>query len=179
MSEHDSSTAAGLSGLQKTAIVVFLLLFVGSVAARALLGEAPEEIASTGQTTPEGAQGFRAPQEHLAAGDAQAAEEPKGFESYLPYLTEGSLFALIGFALGYTTRKVFRLALILIALGFVGIQAAVWAGWVQVDWGGVVDVLNGWVLNLKENESLTEFLTRHVPAAGALVLGAAVGFRRA
>jgi len=179
MSDQEPTSTPGLTGIQKAAIALFLVVFVGSVAARALMGEGPEQIAGTAQTTPEGAQGFRPPQEHLAAGDETVTEEPKGFEAYLPYVTEGSLFALIGFALGYTTRKIFRLGLILIALGFVGVQAAVWAGWIQVDWGGVVDKLNSWVLNLKESESLTGFLTRHVPAAGALVLGAALGFRRA
>ena len=48
--------------------------------------------------------------------------EPSQIERAIPYLTEGSFFALIGFALGYASRKVVKVGLILLALVFAGLQ---------------------------------------------------------
>lgn len=156
----------GLSALQKALLVLLAVALAGSIALRAALGSS----ASSG--TPAGSQGFSA-----AQAGAPAAE-PSPIESALPYVTEASLFGLIGFALGYSTRKLFKLSLILLALAFVGAQALVHLGWVEIDWSGLVGKLNAWVLNLKQSSSVTTFLTDRIPSAGALLAGWVVGFRR-
>ena len=46
--------------------------------------------------------------------DTSAAEGR--IEAWLPYLTEASFFGLIGFAVGYATRKLVRMLLIGIAI---------------------------------------------------------------
>ncbi|MBI5362623.1 MAG: FUN14 domain-containing protein [Planctomycetes bacterium] len=119
----------------------------------------------------------------IATGSAFLADPPPdpgatGFERYLPHLTEASFFALIGFALGYATRKVFKLALLSIAAAFVVVQLLVTTGHVTVDWLGVRSALNQLIFNLRENETITSFLTNRIPSAGALAVGWFFGFRR-
>jgi len=104
--------------------------------------------------------------------------EPTPLERTLPYVTEGSLFGLIGFALGYASRKFVKLGLIVLALFFVGLQALVWTGSVSIDWNGLLGKLNALVFNLQENESMTAFLTRRIPSGGGMLLGYLVGFQR-
>ena len=158
----------GLTGLQKGILVLLAVALAGSIALRAAFGSRQD--GSGGSSS--GAQGFS------AASAGESAPEPTPLESALPYVTEASLFGLIGFALGYSTRKLFKLTLIVIALAFVGAQALVHLGWVEIDWSGLAGKLNGWVLNLKESKSVTAFLTDRIPSAGALLAGWVVGFRR-
>jgi len=103
---------------------------------------------------------------------------PGGPESEQPYVTEGSFFGLIGFALGYASRKFVKLGLILLALFFVALQALVWTGTVSVDWQGIIGKLNELVFNLKQDQSMTQFLTRRIPSGGGLLAGYLFGFQR-
>ncbi|MFG0318617.1 MAG: FUN14 domain-containing protein [Planctomycetota bacterium JB042] len=96
----------------------------------------------------------------------------------LPYLTEGSFFAIIGFALGYASRKVVKLLLILLAGFFLLIQGLSDADVVQVDWPKAIDLVNDWILNLKENDTIGEVLKDKLPTAGALTAGYLLGFRK-
>lgn len=156
---------------QRASLVAIGLVLVLSVAARALAGGS-----EAGTSEPAALQ----PQGLLAEAPPAASEalEPGALERWLPLLTEGSLFALIGFALGYTTRKLVKLLLILLALAFVAVQAAVHFGGLEVDWGGVIGWLNAHLLNLRENATVPEMLTDRVPAAGGLGTGYLLGFRR-
>ena len=88
-------------------------------------------------------------------------------------------FALIGFALGYTTRKLFKIGLVLLALGFVALQALVHFGAVEVDWSAAVAKLNELVLNVREQGgSIRELLSDRVPAVGGMATGYFLGLRR-
>ena len=160
-----------LSPLRAGMLAVLVISLLTSVGLRAY-GRTHER-----RTTPApaGAQG-------LVQGDTQAQpaaeEEPSGLERYLPYVTEGSFFGLIGFALGYASRKFVKLGLIVLAFFFVALQALVWTGTVSVDWGGLVAKLNALVFNLTEGETATQFLTRRIPSAGGMLAGYLIGFRR-
>jgi uncharacterized membrane protein (Fun14 family) len=156
-----------MSGFKRFVLVVFLLVLASSIGARTFLGDR-----RSGANPPDGATGFLAPQ------GGGAPEEPTTLERYLPYLSEGAFFAIIGFALGYTSRKVVKVGLVLLALCFLAIQALVWTGHAQVDWVGVLAKVNEHVFNLKDGETITQFLTRRVPSAGSLVAGYVLGFRR-
>lgn len=156
-----------MSGFKKTVLVGFVLVLALSIAARVFLGGE-----RTASTPPDGAAGF------LASQGGGAAEEPTTLEKYLPYLSEGAFFAILGFALGYTSRKVVKVGLILLALCFLAIQALVWTGHAEVDWGGVLAKVNDIVFNLKEGETVSQFLTRRVPSGGSLLAGYVLGFRR-
>ena len=107
-----------------------------------------------------------------------AAEDAGGLESLLPYLTEGTFFALIGFALGYASKKVVKVGLIFIAIFFAGLQGMVYAGVADVDWGAAIDLLNNLILNIQEDQTFTEILKAKIPTAGGLTAGYLLGFRR-
>ena len=157
----------GLSGLQKGLIVLLVLALLGSVAGRWYFAR--------GQSSGSGTPGVG---NSLVEGGTAPEEPPSGAERALPYVTEGSLFGLIGFALGYASRKFVKIGLIVLALFFVGLQALVWTGSVSVDWGGLAGKLNALVFNLKENESVLQFITRRIPSGASLLAGYALGFQR-
>lgn len=158
-----------LTGLQLGALALLALTLLASVGYRAYARSSP----SGGATRPAGATGLVTDPVH--GGETPAATP---LERALPYVTEGSFFGLIGFALGYASRKFVKLGLILVALFFLGLQALVWSGTVSVDWSGLVGKLNALLFNLQENESLGGFLARRVPSAGGLGLGCLLGFQR-
>jgi uncharacterized membrane protein (Fun14 family) len=174
----DRSRAMG--GFQRLLLVATLAVLVLSVAARAYFqtqaGQTPgEAVGNIGASflSGEPAAGGGAP-----AGPDGAAAEPEGLERYLPLLTEGSFFALIGFGLGYASRKLVKVLLIFLAIFFIGLQGLVYAGVADVDWSKAVAVLNDWILNIRQDEPLTAFLKEKVPSAAALLGGYLVGFRR-
>lgn len=169
MAKAESEPApSGLNGVQIALLTLLLVGLFGSIGARAWLRPEPGP-PSTG-----------VPGNSLVdPGAAPAREEPRTpIERSLPYVTESSFFGLIGFALGYTTRKFVKLGLILVALFFVGLQALVWTGKVTVDWSGLVASLDEWIFNLRQDESMTAFLTRRIPSGGGMLLGYVIGFRR-
>ncbi len=170
------SADAGMSSFQKSVLVVICLVLFGSVGARAWFSsqEPARQAASAGSTV--GGQAFL-PGTTGGTESSEAAEDDS-LQDALPAVTEGSLFALIGFALGYTTRKIVKVGLILIALGFVGVQLLVHFGVVEVDWNGLVERLNAWVMNVREGGTVQELLTDRIPSAGGLGAGYLLGFRR-
>ena len=174
-SEATPAAQGGMTGLQRIALWSLVLLLVGSVAARAAFLGTRADASPASTLHPAG---FVASVDSPV--DAQQGHEgvPGAIETALPYVTEGSLFALIGFALGYATRKVFKLGLLLIAVGFVGVQVLVHYGLIEVEWSQVTQWINGALLNLRENESVSRFLTNRVPSALALLAGWVLGFQR-
>jgi uncharacterized membrane protein (Fun14 family) len=168
------AASGGLSKLQKLLLGALAVLFVGSATARAVLLARRDPPTKSSSSTLE-------PASYLASTKSNGAATETGggaLEDALPYVTEGSLFALIGFALGYTTRKIFKIGLIVLAVFFVALQALNYTKVATVDWGGLVDWLNRAVLNLKENETVTQFLTKRIPTTGALLVGVFLGFKR-
>ena len=160
----------GLSGLQLGLLALLVLASLGSVGLR-VYKTSEEKGATTG--VPAASHGL------TQDGAKPAPGAPTPLERSLPYVTEASLFGLIGFALGFATRKFVKVGLVLLALFFVGLQALVWTGTASVDWGGLIGRLNDWIFNLKENESMAQFLTRRIPSGGAMLAGYLLGFQRA
>jgi len=161
------ATGKRLSGVQLSLLALLVVLFVGSLVLRGR--SAPER--GRGEL-PEGASGL------TASDPAATPEEAPPLERALPYVTESSLFGLIGFALGYASRKFLKLALIGLALFFLGLQALVWLDAVTIDWSALVTRVNDGLLELREGESMTAFLMHRVPAGGGLMLGYWIGFAR-
>lgn len=159
----------GMAFFQKVVLAAVGVTLVASVAARMLLHR-PSHPASN--PMPEGARGF------AADTASKSPEQADWLASVLPVVTEASLFGLIGFALGYTTRKAFKLLLILIAVAFVVVQVLVARGELHVDWGGAVRAIQAWVLNLRADVPITEFLKTRVPTVIAFVTCWFLGFRR-
>jgi len=168
-----------LSGLQRVAVGLFSGVLLLSVSARAFLGgaDAPETTTGSGQPPPE-ALGLLVPGAQAPPAESAPPPEPGAFETLLPYFSEGSFFGLIGFAVGYASRKFVKLALILLAVFFVLLQILVYADIATIDWGRAIDTLNTLILNLEKNRSLSEILVNKVPTTGAFGGGLLLGFRK-
>lgn len=155
----------------RLALLLVVVVLVGSVVLRAFAGDKaqpadPSDPAAMGAAS-------------LTAGGAAAEPETSDkLFAALPYLTEGSFFALIGFALGYASKKVVKVGLIVLALVFVALQGLVWADVAQVDWGAAVEKLNALIFNVREDTSVGEWLRARVPSLGGLLAGYVLGFRR-
>jgi len=101
-----------------------------------------------------------------------------GVADALPIVTEASFFGLIGFALGYASRKAVKLGLLAVAALFITLQTLVYLDVIAVDWSRAVSLVNDLVLNLREDQTIAEVAKAKIPTAGALVGGYFVGFRR-
>ncbi|GJM22705.1 MAG: hypothetical protein DHS20C15_26200 [Planctomycetota bacterium] len=175
MTPAAATTSAASSTLTRVLLGLITTVFVVSVSARALIGS--DDAASSPATPPAGSSAFLPGM--TPTGDAKSAEETgMALESLLPVLTEASFFALVGFGLGYAGKKVAKLLLIFLALGFLLVQGLGYAEVVTVDWSKLVELLNTWILNVKEGQQVTEWLTSSLPTAGALIAGVVLGFRK-
>ena len=159
----------GLSGVQIGLLVLLIGLLFGSIGLRLHQRKKNPETSA-------------APAAELAPGgpeqQAPPPAPPTPLERALPFVTEGSFFALLGFALGYASRRFVRLGLILFAFCLLLVQFLIWTGSVSIDWGGIAGAFDGWLVGLKENQSLGQFLARRIPAASGLLLGSLFGFQR-
>ncbi len=169
----DSEKSSGLSGFQRATLVLLVLILVASVAGRALLAKDGTGVPGAGAGPGLGFSPSASP------GSSASGQAPGfDFQDLLPFATEGSFFALIGFALGYTTRKVFKVLLIVIALAFVIVQALAYAEVIQVDWALIENRFNEFVLNLQRQQTVSKVLSYRLPSLGALGLGWVIGLRR-
>ncbi len=187
-----------MSPFKRSIVALLVFLLVGSASARIWLNSNGGESNSGASSIQSGSSGGTpiggsalAPQGLVAGGgksngalsfpsadQAQTPEDAGIFEKSLPYFTEGSFFALVGFALGYATRRLMKVGLIVIAIFFVVLQGLGFSGVISVDWSRAVELINNFVLNLQENQTLTSVLTDRIPSVGSLVAGYFLGMRR-
>lgn len=182
--EFEVVEVVGVSLFKKLVLGAIGLIFVSSIICRVAWGssntERSQAVASSAQSQlPEGAMGFVEGGAPRVDGEVLPGEEETGaLEDLLPIFTEASFFAMIGFALGYASRKVVKIGMILLAVFFALLQVLTYAEVTTIDWGRLVEILNDWILNLKENQSITDVLTDRVPTAGSLIAGYVLGFRK-
>jgi uncharacterized membrane protein (Fun14 family) len=190
----NNPATGGLSTFQQLAFIGLVVLLVASVAARAMYLSThetqappgthsalqPDNYLATGVHSKEPTGDVKGAPKGAAKGDPTGAPEPEPspLEMSLPYVTEGSLFGLIGFALGYATRKVFKFTLFAIALAFVTIQALTHFKVMTVEWGPVVTWINNSLFNLAHDETVTGFFTKRVPSIAAMGGCYFLGFKR-
>lgn len=167
-----------------------LVVLVGSIAVRAATApDSPSGTSALSGWSDQGdgksaAQGFvggtgagstTAPQVGTGSTDSGGTTAP---DSVLPYLTEGSFFGILGFALGYTSRKIVKLFLILLALVFAAVQGLAVAGVADVDWNKALSLANDLIFNVNEHAGWIEFMKAKLPSAGAFCGGFLLGFKR-
>jgi uncharacterized membrane protein (Fun14 family) len=174
MATGPQSASRRLNGLQRGVVGVTSAVLLASVAARVWfhyrpgVTEAVENVADAGEA-------------YLRdAGQATLPPPPdsSALETALPYLTEGSAAGLLGFAVGYATRKVVRVLLVLVGVLVVGLQLLSSQGIVDVDWGAALGLVNDAVLDVSGDRTLGETLRDRLPPTGAFAGGLFVGFRR-
>lgn len=136
------------------------------------LATVPERIASTAPPKSAEIGGVK-----VTRGEAEMGP-PTSLESLLPYLTEGSLFLLVGFGLGALTRMLIKGVLIVLVLFAGGLMFLETKEFVTVDWGPMLDWVRTSVLNLSQNESIAGFLTTKLPTMGTLGVGYLIGLKR-
>jgi len=112
----------------------------------------------------------------VSRGAAESAA-PNTLESLLPYLTEGSLFLLLGFGMGALTRMLIKAVLLVAVLLVAGMMFLEVKEFGALDWGPMLDWVRMSVLNLSKNESVADLLTTKVPSMGTLALGFLIGLR--
>lgn len=168
-----------LSPASKAILIAIVAVLVLSIVARAMMGgEGGSTPASDGESAQVQGSSFLPGQQPTGGEGANQQEAPAGgLESALPYITEGSFFALLGFAVGYAAKKFLKIGLIVLAVFFVGLQVLSYMDVISVDWSRAVEVLDKFVLNLKENQTVTEVLKDRLPSAGAFLAAWFVGFR--
>jgi uncharacterized membrane protein (Fun14 family) len=177
---------AGLSAFQQFALIGLVVLLVASGTARAMYLSKSDAQSPPGTNSALQADNYLATGVHKPAPatdpkaqpQSQPQPEPGLLEKSLPYVTEGSLFGLIGLMLGYASRKVFKLGLFALALAFVAIQALTHFKVMTVEWGPVVTWLNTSLFNLAHDETVTDFFTKRVPSIAAMGACYFLGFKR-
>ena len=158
-----------LTPYQRAFLGALLLLLLASVVMR-VLGHA-------GRAEPSGAPTPYANAVVQGTGE-ETVEEPEGPQRFLPYLTGGSLFGLLGFALGWLSRKFLILVLISVALLALLVQALASTGLVDVDGQAVLSAPFRLLSNLSESEALGASSTVRAVSLTALLVGWMFGFRR-
>ncbi|MBL8768555.1 MAG: FUN14 domain-containing protein [Planctomycetes bacterium] len=175
--------------------VALLVVLVGSIAVRAATAPDPSTESSTSALgalsakgdAASGAQGFVGSTGSNSGGSSTGSTPvPSGAsdggatapDSVLPYLTEGSFFGILGFALGYTSRKIVKLFLILLALVFAAVQGLAVAGVADVDWNKALKLANDLIFNVNQHAGWIEFMKAKLPSAGAFCGGFLLGFKR-
>ncbi|MBK6940041.1 MAG: hypothetical protein IPH13_07515 [Planctomycetes bacterium] len=172
--------------------VTLLVVLVGSIAVRAATtssSPASSSVAldalSKSSDGSDAAQGFvggtgggSSPTSVPVGGTSTTTDGATTPESVLPYLTEGSFFGILGFALGYTSRKIVKLFLILLALVFAAVQGLAVAGVADVDWNKALALANDLIFNVNQHAGWIEFMKAKLPSAGAFCGGFLLGFKR-
>ena len=178
MSEPDlKEQPRTMSTFGKVVLGIIVVVLLGSIGARALMGAGDDPGTASPSTTPGGGSAFLPSQTPGQTGETGQVPAEEGLGGVLPYLTEGSFFALIGFALGYTSKKVVKLGLILLAVTFVVLQGLAFAGVIAIDWDHALDWANRLILNVRENETLSTVVQHRIPSAGAFAGGWVLGLK--
>lgn len=87
---------------------------------------------------------------------------------------------MAGVVVGYTAKKLTKLAAILLALVFILIQVLAYQGWIQVEWSAVEESAKGvWTdeSGVTLMDRAWEILTANLPFGGAFVVGFTLGFK--
>jgi len=112
----------------------------------------------------------------------------RALDKLKPVLANLSFGAVMGYCSGSAMKKVGRSLAFVVGVGFIGLQSAVSAGYISVDWQSIK---NGAILTLDVNKDgkvdskdLSEFwkklkaiLTNKVPAAGGFSMGFLYGIK--
>ncbi|MHC4953885.1 MAG: hypothetical protein ACYTGZ_08340 [Planctomycetota bacterium] len=155
-------------------LVVIVILIVGAgIAGRMLLPD-PE---------PAGGGDGSGMRTGLVASDGEPVEREETFsdklKKLLPYVTEAGMALLLGMILGIGTRMAIKTVVMVVIVGVVGLQFAIYKGWMSAgDAGGFVKHLTEYVFNVPEGVEGTDYLLEKAPTGGAGLLGFMMGLKK-
>jgi uncharacterized membrane protein (Fun14 family) len=98
-------------------------------------------------------------------------------ESFAPILFQLCIGGIGGFFIGYTLRKVFKVALILGTIVFSLIFLA-YTNVINVDYSGLAEMASSFVNAINPALNLFTPLLAHIPFIVSLIIGLILGFRR-
>jgi len=84
---------------------------------------------------------------------------------------------LAGWAVGFTLKKVAKLAALVLGVGFISIQYLAYNSYITIDWERIKKTVPDEKLEQSAN-SLMSMLTYNLPFAGAFLVGFWMGFRK-
>jgi len=87
---------------------------------------------------------------------------------------------LVGATVGYASKKVTKLAALLLGLCFIVVQVMVFMGWIDVDWSAVQSTAESAWTNAQGHtlgERAWQILTANLPFGGGFVAGFLIGFK--
>ena len=84
---------------------------------------------------------------------------------------------LAGWAVGFTLKKVAKLAALVLGVGFISIQYLAYNSYITIDWERIKNTVPDEKLEQSAN-SLMSMLTYNLPFAGAFLVGFWMGFRK-
>jgi uncharacterized membrane protein (Fun14 family) len=84
---------------------------------------------------------------------------------------------LAGWAVGFTLKKVAKLAALVLGIGFISIQYLAYNSYITIDWERIKKTVPDEQLE-QSASSLMSVLTYNLPFAGSFVVGFWMGFRK-
>ena len=100
-------------------------------------------------------------------------------EGLLFALKSGGIGLLSGIIIGFISKKISKIVVLLIALTFILLQVAVYNGYIQIDWLSWKDTAIEVVKQTKiPDVSLRNIIMRNIPFSVAAVIGFVFGFKK-
>jgi len=97
-------------------------------------------------------------------------------EAFAPILFQLGIGGIGGFFIGYTVRKVVKIALIIAIIVF-SVLFLAYAKVIGIDYGGLANAVSKFIETVNPALGLLAPLLTHLPLIGSLVLGLIVGYR--
>jgi hypothetical protein len=163
-SASNSGGSSSSSSWRTRIIVITIVLFIG-----AFIGRWIHEDRSLGKKVEDGANATA-----TTVGAKETFEQK--INKVLPYITEACLALIIAMMAGILMKSALKFAGILLVVGFIGLQVAMWKGWLpdSIDFS---EKLNDLVF-VEPTGNKTEIAISKAPSAGAGVMGLMMGLSK-
>jgi len=158
---------------RRRVIVIVVLILGVSIAGRVFLHGEEQEAAADGRGLRTG----------LVAGGGERVEREETLGDkvgkLLPFITEAGMALLLGMILGVGARMAIKTIVLVAIVGVVGIQFAIYKGWLSPDdAGGFIGHMTNYVFNVPEGGETMDVLREKAPSAGAGTIGFLMGLRK-
>ena len=91
-------------------------------------------------------------------------------DEILPFIAEGGISLLLGILMGTVSRKILRMAILVLVVIFVGLQVLAYKQILVMDWPVVQEAFN-----ITPDGDLEQILREKVPVGGTFLLGYFIG----
>jgi len=98
-------------------------------------------------------------------------------ESFAPVLFQLVIGGVGGFFIGYAMKKIFKVALILVAIVF-SLIFLVYLNVIDVDYGGLSELASSFVNAINPALNMLTPLLTHIPFIASFIIGLIIGLRR-